>query len=98
MFLTKLAFKNLVRHRTRTLAVGLIIAFAVFFYIMFDSLMAGMNEMSYEAIIDYETGHLQIVSSAYWEEEEKLPLDNLIPLDLLPSMKLEKVEAMWELS
>ena len=92
MFLTKLAFKNLVRHRTRTLAVGLIIAFAVFFYIMFDSLMAGMNEMSYEAIIDYETGHLQIVSSAYWEEEEKLPLDNLIPLNLLPSMNLEKVE------
>ena len=43
VFLTKLAFKNLVRHRTRTLAVGLIIAFAVFFYIMFDSLMAGMN-------------------------------------------------------
>ena len=51
--------------------------------------------MSYEAIIDYETGHLQIVSSAYWEEEEKLPLDNLIPLNLLPSMNLRKWRAMW---
>ncbi|NLA58565.1 MAG: ABC transporter permease [Firmicutes bacterium] len=92
MFLTKLAFKNLVRHRTRTLAVGLIIAFAVFFYIIFDSLMAGMNEMSYEALIDYETGHLQIVSKAYREEEEKLPLDNLISLDLLRGVNLEKLE------
>jgi len=92
LFLTKLAFKNLARHRTRTLAVGLIIAFAVFFYIMYDSLMAGMNEMSYEAIIDYETGHLQIAASAYWEEEEKLPLDHLIPLDLLRMTSLAEVQ------
>ena len=92
MFLTKLALKNLIRYRTRTLAVGLIIAFAVFFYILFDALMAGMNEMSYEGIIDYETGHLQIVNSSYWQEEKKLPLDDLIPLDLLRRIKLEEVQ------
>ena len=30
-----------------------------------------MTEMSYETLIDYETGHLQIVDRDYWEEEEK---------------------------
>ena len=30
--------------------------------------------MSYETIIDYETGHLQLATEAYWDEEEELPL------------------------
>ena len=81
MFLTKLAFKNLVRHRNRTLITAIIIAFAIFFYILMDSLIGGMTEMSYENIIDYEAGHLQIVIQDYWEEEEELPLDNLISTD-----------------
>lgn len=79
MFLTKLAFKNLARHRNRTLITAVIIAFAIFFYIVLDSLVGGMTEMSYQTIIDYEAGHLQVVNEAYWEEEEKLPLENLLP-------------------
>ena len=47
MFLTKLAFKNLARHRNRTLITAIIIAFAVFFYIFMDSLVVGLTEMSY---------------------------------------------------
>ncbi|NLY75424.1 MAG: ABC transporter permease [Firmicutes bacterium] len=79
MFLTKLAFKNLARHRNRTLITAVIIAFAIFFYILLDSMVGGMTEMSYQTIIDYEAGHLQVVNEAYWEEEEKLPLENLLP-------------------
>jgi len=78
MFLTKLALKNLARHRNRTLITASIIAFAVFFYLLLDSLIGGMTEMSYEMIINYEAGHLQVVTEEYWEEEEKLPLKNLI--------------------
>lgn len=81
MFLTKLAFKNLIRHRNRTLITSTIIAFAIFFYIMMDSLIGGMTEMSYETIIDYEAGHLQIVDQNYWEEEDELPLDNLLTIN-----------------
>ncbi|MGI6557560.1 MAG: ABC transporter permease [Limnochordia bacterium] len=80
MFLTKLALKNLIRHRHRTLITACIIAAAAFFYLLFDSLIVGMTEMSYETLIDYETGHLQIVDRDYWEEEEKLPLEDLLPL------------------
>jgi len=81
MFLTKLAFKNLTRHRNRTLITSIIIAFAVLAYIMYDSLIGGMSEMSYEMIIDYETGHLQVVNEEYWQkenEEKELPLEHLL--------------------
>lgn len=78
MFLTKLAFKNLVRHRNRTLITSIIIALAIFLYIFYDSLIGGMTEMSYDTIIDYESGHLQLVDERYWEEEDELPLENLL--------------------
>lgn len=81
LFLTKLAFKNLVRHRNRTIFTSIIIAMAIVIYIFFDSLIGGMTELSYETIIDYESGHLQVMAEGYWEEEDELPLDNLITVD-----------------
>ncbi len=93
MFLTKLALKNLVRHRHRTLITACIIAVAIFFYLLLDSLIGGMTEMSYDTLIDYETGHLQIVSRNYWEDQEKLPLKDLLPLThlaTLPKMEGEQ--------
>ncbi|MFW5991696.1 MAG: ABC transporter permease, partial [Halanaerobiaceae bacterium] len=89
MFLTKLAFKNLVRHRNRTIITAVIIAFAIFFYILMDSMIAGMTEMSHENIIDYEAGHLQVVRQEYWQEKDDLPLENLLSVDqrLMTEMK-----------
>lgn len=91
MFLTKLAFKNLARHRNRTLITSLIIAFAIFFYILLDSMIAGMTEMSYDTLVNYETGHLQVANSDYWEEQEKLPLTNLLSMS---EVSLENLEDM----
>lgn len=87
LFLTRLAFRNLARHRNRTLITASIIAFAIFFYIYLDSMIGGMVEMSYRTIIDYEAGHLQVVKAEYWEEEEKLPLDNLF----VPEQRIKEV-------
>ncbi|NLM37484.1 MAG: ABC transporter permease, partial [Firmicutes bacterium] len=84
MFLTRLAFKNLARHRNRTIITSIIIAFAVLTYILYDSLIGGMIEMSYATITDYETGHLQVMTAEYWEKENKekeLPLEHLFALD-----------------
>ncbi len=92
MFLTKLAFKNLARHRNRTLITASIIAFAIFFYILMDSMIGGMTEMSYQSIIDFEAGHLQIVNQRYWEEEDKLHLEDLIVADEWMMMAVRKVE------
>ena len=69
LFLTRLAFKNLARHKNRTLITSIIIAFAIFFYILMDSLVGGMTEMSYSTLINYEIGHLQVADRQYWAEE-----------------------------
>jgi putative ABC transport system permease protein len=78
MFLVKLSFKNLLRHKRRTLITAAIIAWAVFFYIVFDSMLIGMNDMVFQNIIDYEYGHVQVANTTYWEEKDELPLENLV--------------------
>ncbi|MDY6787577.1 MAG: FtsX-like permease family protein [candidate division WOR-3 bacterium] len=88
MFLIKLAVKNLIRHHVRTIITAGIIAFAIFFYILLDSLILGMTDMSYKSIIDYQAGHMQIVNKEYWEDKDKLPLEHLIKPD---SALIEKI-------
>ncbi|HHT48764.1 MAG TPA: ABC transporter permease [Firmicutes bacterium] len=95
LFLTRLAFKNLARHRNRTVITSIIIAFAVLSYILYDSLIGGMIEMSYATIIDYETGHLQVMTREYWEketEEKELPLEHLFTLDEELEREIQEVE------
>lgn len=81
MFLTKLAFKNLVRHRNRTLITASIIAIAILMFILMDSLIGGMTQLSYDNIIDFEAGHIQVVDQNYWEEKADLPLEDLLKTD-----------------
>lgn len=89
MFFLKLAFKNLTRHKRRTLITALIIAFAILIYVMTEGLMLGMTEMSFDNIINLESGHLQVADQNYWEDRKELPLKNLIT----PSAELEnKIE------
>lgn len=85
MFFLKMAFKNLTRHKRRTFITALIIAFAILIYIMTEGLMLGMTEMSFNNIINLESGHLQLADQSYWGDRKELPLKNLI----LPSSELE---------
>lgn len=91
VFLTKLALRNLARHRNRTLITSMIIAIAIFVYILMDSLIGGITNMSYATLIDYEIGHLQVANSQYWEEQEKLPLKNLLPREALDHLAVVNV-------
>ncbi len=78
MFLIKLSLKNLLRHKRRTLITAAIIAWAIFFYITFDSFLLGMNDMVFQNIIDHQYGHIQVANTAYWENKDELPLENMI--------------------
>jgi len=44
-----------------------------------------MTEMSFDNIINLESGHLQVAEQSYWEDRKELPLKNLIT----PSAELE---------
>ena len=89
MFSVKLGLKNLFRQKRRNIITILVIAFAFFVYLFLDSLMEGMEEMSFDNIKNYETGSIQIAHQEYWNDRENLPLDNLIVLgqDMEKSLK-----------
>jgi len=52
---------------------------------MIEGLMIGMTEMSFDNIINLESGHLQVADQRYWEDRKELPLKNLI----VPAAELE---------
>jgi putative ABC transport system permease protein len=81
MFSVKLGLKNLTRQKRRHIITILVIAFAFFIYLFLDSLMEGMTEMSFNNIKNYDTGSIQVAHPAYWEDKDKLPLENLIYLN-----------------
>jgi len=81
MFSIKLGLKNLTRQRRRNFFTILVIAFAFFVFLFLDSLMEGMEEMSFDNIKNYDTGSIQVAHPAYWEDKDKLPLENLIYLN-----------------
>jgi len=89
VFSLKLGLKNLTRQKRRNVITILVIAFAFFGYLFMDSVMGGMEEMSFSNIKNYDTGNIQVMHPEYWEDREKLPLENLIDLnqDTLDSMK-----------
>ena len=94
MFSIKLGLKNLTRQKRRNLTTALIIAFVFLAYLFMDSLMKGMEEMSFQNIINFETGHIQIADSLYWEEREELPLDNLIYLNQDLEKSVETIDGL----
>ena len=81
MFSIKLGLKNLTRNKRRNAITILVIAFAFFIYLFLDSVMGGMEEMSFSNIKNFETGDIQVAYPQYWEEREELPLENLIYLN-----------------
>jgi len=92
MFLIKLSLKNLLRHKRRTLITAAIIAWAIFFYITFDSFLLGMNDMVFQNIIDFEYGHIQVANTTYWKNKKELPLENMIVNDQRMNQVLREVE------
>jgi putative ABC transport system permease protein len=98
MFAIKLGLRNLTRQKRRNIITALVIAFAFFSYLFMDSMMNGMEEMSFDNIRNLETGNMQIVSPQYWEDREELPLDNLIYLDQDIEESLKNIEGLSGIS
>lgn len=76
-----MALRNLARHKRRVIAIAVILAIGITIYLTTDSLMLGLTEMSFNNLINLETGHLQVVNKEYWSKREELLLDNLIDYD-----------------
>jgi len=78
VFITKLGLRNLFRHKKRTVITAILISLAILIYLVTDSLMTGMAGISFDNIINLESGHIQVADPAYWEKKDELPLENMI--------------------
>ncbi len=81
MFSFKLGLKNLTRQKRRNILIIFVIAFAFSSYLLMDSIMNGMEEMSFDNIKNYDTGNIQVAYPEYWEDKDELLLENLIYLN-----------------
>ncbi len=78
-FIVTLAFKNLTRYRRRTLITSSAIAFGLMLFLLFDSVIIGVQHDSERNLKAYETGSLRIHQEGYWENRLLSPLDLSIP-------------------
>ncbi len=85
MYLVRIALRNLFRRRWRTLVTAGVLAFAILFFLLIDTFMGGMMELSFDNIIDFESAHLEVGPEEIFVDDD-LPLDELF----VPTERLEE--------
>lgn len=74
-FLFFLAWKNLSRHKRRTLITAGAIAVGIMFFLFLDSMLKGADMESIRNLKWYETGSVKILNTEYWDNRFQKPLD-----------------------
>ncbi len=77
-FLIGLAWKNLSRHKRRTIITSSAIAVGLATFIFIDSWLLGAQRESERNLIWYETSSARVLNQQYWEEKDQLPLKYVI--------------------
>lgn len=88
-FITKLAFKNLSRHKLRTIVSVVAIAFSVMIVVFARGLIVGMIDSLSADHIQYNSGHIKIIDREYYEQERLLPLN--YPVDGFDGQGLDEM-------
>ena len=94
LFLTKLAFKNLFRSKSRTIVSVVAIAFAVMIVVFARGLIEGMIESVSADHIHYNSGHIKIIDGEYQKRERLLTLK--YPVDGFAGQGLKEMAAALE--
>lgn len=71
--LLKLAYRNLWRHKVKTILTSIAIVIGIVFYLFTDSWITGADLESRRNLVNYETGSAKIYSKAYFEKKDELP-------------------------
>ncbi len=77
-FLLSLAWKNLFRHRRRTMITASAIAVGLAMFIMMESMLTGMSRETERNLVWYETAAGKIMTQQFWEERDQMPLKHAI--------------------
>jgi putative ABC transport system permease protein len=86
--LLRLAVRNLLRNRRRTVLTMVTVAFAVLFLNVWDSLLRGLERQSYDNLIQYQTANAKVFEAGWFELRDELPLDRSMDH---PSELLERI-------
>ena len=98
MFIFKISFRNLTRHKKRNFVIASIIAIAVFLYLISDSLVVGLEDLSYTNVIELQTGHIQLAGQHYWENKEDFDLDHLTVFSPSRLKKVNQIDQVIAIS
>ena len=74
LMLIKIAYRNIWRNKRRTIFCFAAVAVAVFFMVVYTSLIVGMTKNIFDVVQLYELGHVTVVSSQYEAEREFMPV------------------------
>ncbi|HWP68831.1 MAG TPA: FtsX-like permease family protein [Rectinemataceae bacterium] len=73
--LASIAFRNVLRHGKRTLITSLVLTVGIGMFIFFDSILAGMDRMTIDSMVDYTESSMRVMTSEYQKNNRGLPLD-----------------------
>ncbi|MDR2630737.1 MAG: FtsX-like permease family protein [Spirochaetaceae bacterium] len=72
--LTRLALRNLARHRVKTILTIAAVSISVGVYIIMDGWIMGMNIDSLRNIANFEIGAAKLQTKAYYDKKDELPM------------------------
>ncbi len=72
--LFKIAFRNIMRNKRRTITSGITIAFGILFFIFYDSIMNGMDKGATDNMIQLSTSSVKIHTEEFYKDRKSFPL------------------------
>jgi len=73
--LFQIALRNVERHRKRTLITAIVLTVGIAVYIMFQSMLAGMDRITIDAAIDFDNSSVSLRSKEYEAHAATQPLE-----------------------
>jgi putative ABC transport system permease protein len=74
----RLGWRNLRRNRRRTWITATTVALAVLLVQAAMSLLIGIEQQSFNNLINYQTGHAKLYAAGYFENRDELPLEHAL--------------------
>lgn len=77
--LWKIAARNVLRHKRRTLITGIVMTMGIGMFIVMDSMLIGMDRLTIDNMVDYTESFMKIRTPEYVNNLQGTPLDYGIP-------------------
>ncbi|MDA8424870.1 MAG: FtsX-like permease family protein [Treponema sp.] len=77
--LWKIALRNTLRHRRRTIITAIVMTAGISVFIVFDSMLAGLDRMAVDNMTDYTLSSLKVRTPQYVADIAATPLDKSLP-------------------